>query len=186
MTEINTNAHFHKLTYGKFEKVPNVFRSKGKYCIEVTYFNGGACFISGFINKNKQFYTLFGNAARPTNWHNGYSVLMNFQTIKEMSTYAVLIDLDSKIFKTIHGEEKYEYNFASEVEEGVEYSAMIEGGCGTGYSDAIWVNYGYHKFVNSIPNDFKPWATFRKVTCQIKHQNRRMLILITIIIIFIS
>ena len=93
MTEINENAGFYLPKYEKLEKAPKNYRKRGKYCIEITFFSGDACFVAGFNNTENAFYSLYGRSSNPTNWHNNEFTSMSFAKVNEKSTYAVLLDI---------------------------------------------------------------------------------------------
>ena len=171
MSILNSKSNFYKLNYSKHIPEPEIIKTSGKYCIEISYISGNACFIAGYKTTKNHFITLFGNQANPTLWYNNKFTSMNLKGIQAMNAYAVLIDINSKLLSVIHGSEKYEYNFASEVESNEKYKAIVLGGCGESHTDNVWVNFGENKFVNSIPIGYKPWMNLQKNTCQKSRRN---------------
>ena len=79
--------------------------------------------------------------------------------------------IDSKIFSVIHGTEKYNHDFSSEVNDNLMYQVFVRGGCSDTKTDFVWLNYGQNKFVNKIPIGYKPWVPLcQKKTCKIMHR----------------
>ena len=168
MIEIR-GANVFKTAYSETIPIKKKPRNRGKWCFEFTYISGNGCVCAGFESSDGFSIQFYGNLAEPSLFYQPkynkdaiYSS-MNMQIMKEMSTYAVLIDIDMHIFSIIHDDERYEYNFGNDVTDEYYYQAKIFGACNTMRTDYIWVNLGEKKFINKIPIGYKPWIEKHKL-----------------------
>ena len=56
MSLINSNANFYTLTFSKHIKEPEIIKTSGKYCIEISYISGSACFVAGYNTTKNHFW----------------------------------------------------------------------------------------------------------------------------------